>query len=1110
MLVTNDKSALYNGVNQQSSEHRLETQVEECINAYPTVDSGLLKRNPTKKLDLSYQDNPETITLDKSMFVHEYDRGLSGADEEKYSIHITDGEMFIVNIATGETYTKANGGIVFNGSAEDYIFPFSGRAGYAAVTIKDTTFIVNKSKAIYMENDTSNPNDGVTQTYTYPSATINLVNPAYGNSWYMKGSDETGGGSYIKSWLESECGDTTSAPYEGACLYELGGNELTTTNFRLPKISIIVDGITIDCTPPTKPDYRQNNRTQSIDNDGGAGWVTYGSLTPIVEPNGKMSRSAYETFVYDKLKSVLSPNGYKVEFISGGVAFFKAIKITKYVDGGSINVNYSWVASEFHGVAQDPSNGYDTVNFYRVPDRTNYFADAQYSTTTSTEYHSKPSDYNSAFFWIKSANPQYPYTYSVSISSKNGTFSASSTKPTTTEAASDLASQINTNGTYTAVAFNSIVQVQPKGSDEITTISVTDTFGNQASFAWYRTVGNAFDLPKTLGIAGAVVKVNGDTENSYSSYWLRYDGSSWVESYDPNAQVRINAATMPHILTREFGSVNGKDSTYFKLSQYGKWEDRKVGDDKTNKLPSFVVTDGQEGYIKDIFFFKNRLGFITKRTVVMSEVGEYGNFWRTSVAALLDSDRIDTSVDTTKAIELEYATYLEDSLMLFSDKAQFKLDGGKTLTPSSIQVSQSSAYEFNKNVRPIFANNKLFFVAKRGGYSAVMQYYVDGNGRVSEAVDITAHVQRYIPDDIISLSSSSINNMLFLLSESDSDTIYVYKYIDSGKERVQSAWFKWTYNGEVFNAFSLGKKLNILIRRNQASVVTDWVLGSSIWQGDKLWTSDGIWYGNETQITTSDNFEVQPIVAQDYLGYYVDASELVEDTTTATSLTSTVANPSAVVYSSNIYLRTDVIIEVINPNMSTYTLVAKTNIGNMYSVVDDKLTITRNPREVITSIELLTPDIGVDMNGFTARYTDDKDRGLLYNNDFKYGTDNWIFDQDWMVNYGKKDIGSLIPVDVNLGEWVLTTGGKANNRGHLKFKTCKISSEYGSSFKLKVRDVKRNDERLIDSLYTVDRKPMIYGAAKDVRIHIINNDTKGFKINSVSFEGQFNSRNRRA
>ena len=73
-----------------------------------------------------------------------------------------------------------------------------------------------------------------------------------------------------------------------------------------------------------------------------------------------------------------------------------------------------------------------------------------------------------------------------------------------------------------------------------------------------------------------------------------------------------------------------------------------------------------------------------------------------------------------------------------------------------------------------------------------------------------------------------------------------------------------------------------------------------------------------------------------------------------------------------------------------------------------------------------------------------------------------------------------------------------------------VNSDDGSDFSLLVEDVKRNTIREIKSKYTVDRKPMVYGDAKNIRVHIANNTDSGFRINTVSFEGSFNIRSRRS
>jgi len=38
------------------------------------------------------------------------------------------------------------------------------------------------------------------------------------------------------------------------------------------------------------------------------------------------------------------------------------------------------------------------------------------------------------------------------------------------------------------------------------------------------------------------------------------------------------------------------------------------------------------------------------------------------------------------------------------------------------------------------------------------------------------------------------------------------EYYDNGNKRMQAAWFKWTFNGTLHSAFSLGENLNLLIQ----------------------------------------------------------------------------------------------------------------------------------------------------------------------------------------------------------------------------------------------------------------------------------------------------------
>jgi len=1091
-LVTNSKDSLYGGVNLQAAEHRLPTQVKESINAHPTVNDGLLKRNPTSKLSLT-----DTIPYKDNMWVYAYDRGLAGDNEEKYSVHITDEGMFIVDTVNGTVFNELNDGLVFdNDEAKNYLAPFGGSIGYSAVTIKDTTFLLNKNvqprmlfksyagdttvqETKYVKKLNFSPNTSTVidanlyAPYKFKKFEGHMENSNSPQPWHIDTFQQD------KIGLEDINGNILTG-VGNSLFYHTGfsGVSFTIYDIKPATTTITIDGKTASYTPPVTVEYDDAYETNN---------VRLSSLETF---------ASWMTNIKLRIQEMLPSTDYNVIIDSNF-----DISIIRY-DGLPIDAIVS-ITPDTTVFRSLPSNFISETETELVPVQADYSDGVTSSISNETVIVTNNTYDFQGFIWVKASNPTSAYSYNVTVTDNSGnTVTHNETASTTTEtAATAIASAINANSNFNAIAVGSIVKITAL-TDTIASVETSDSYGNQASFGWAKEVGNYTELPKKLGFGESNVYIKGDISSQFKGYWLKYSNGSWGETIKPNIETVPLDCTMPHILVREFDAVTG--DVLFTLKQWDGWVSRAIGDNDSNPLPSFME-DGSS--IKDIFFFKNRLGFITPRNVVMSEVGVYGNFFRTTVTAVLDSDRIDTTVDTTKAIQLEYATYLEDSLILFSDKAQFKLEGGAILSPKSIQVSQTSAYEINKNIRPIFMNDKVFFCARRGDYTAVMQYHIFGDGRISEAVDITAHAEKYIPVDAKTLHGSSINNMLFISTGSSDDTIFVYKYLDSADERIQSAWFKWEYNGHVYNAFSLGKNLNILINRVQASAVSDGVLGSGIWDGSDTWTADGIWIGSPDDLTSSKNFEVQHIHPQDYKGYFVDASEFVEDTTVIENIVKT-ATSSTLVYNCNVQMINDITISLSNNLISAYVIEVGTSLGATYTATNGTLTLNRNAAEYVTSVTITINDAdGTVFTGFNFSCIGSNTQ-LLYNTLFQNGVTDWTF-TNWTINYGQKDIGSIIPVYVDLDEWVFKAGNVAQTRGTLKMKTCQINSEVDSDFELEVRDVQRDSIRQVKSRYTVNRKPMVYGDSRNIRLAITNNSEKGFRINSVSLEGNYNSRSRR-
>ena len=226
------------------------------------------------------------------------------------------------------------------------------------------------------------------------------------------------------------------------------------------------------------------------------------------------------------------------------------------------------------------------------------------------------------------------------------------------------------------------------------------------------------------------------------------DGT-YVETIKPNINYELDYATMPHLLIRQ---PNGS----FTFEQ-GNWGDRAVGDENSIPTPSFVGSK-----FSDVFFFQNRLGFLSGENVNLSRVSEYFDFFGKTARTLLDDDPIDVAASHTKVSVLKHAIPFDRKLLLFSDQTQFIFKGGDFLTPKNSSIVQTTEYEASTTAKPAAAGNVVYFPATRGGFTSIREYYVIDDSDRSDATDVTAHVSKYIPDGVYDMVASTTENVLAL------------------------------------------------------------------------------------------------------------------------------------------------------------------------------------------------------------------------------------------------------------------------------------------------------------------------------------------------------------
>ena len=400
---------------------------------------------------------------------------------------------------------------------------------------------------------------------------------------------------------------------------------------------------------------------------------------------------------------------------------------------------------------------------------------------------------------------EYGRTYKVfvdgvqkcSFTTPDGSSSSDTQKIDTSYIADQINTQLISNGVSTDHEDN---WIRIKSTGAVTT---SDGFNNQALIHYSTSIQHFSSLPATSP-DNYCVKVKGDPNGEDAgSYYVKYNKTDnvWEECVCPNVNTAFDANTLPHALVRN------SDGTFtFKVLD---WTERKVGDDDSNPYPSFV------GYaLSSIFFFRDRLGVSSKENVILSESGEFFNWWMTTANDLLDTDGIDIPVTSTKVNIINYMVVYSEDLYAFSNDTQFICRTDSVLSPKTASFAEITQFNSSSDCQPKVSGKNMYFPSERGRYVSVQEYYtVEDISEMKNAQDVTAHIPNYIPTSVYEIIPSTAENVLFCLTSGDTTSIYIYKYLFSQGTRIQSSWSKWTFDGEIYGASFIGYKLYLLIRR---------------------------------------------------------------------------------------------------------------------------------------------------------------------------------------------------------------------------------------------------------------------------------------------------------
>lgn len=292
---------------------------------------------------------------------------------------------------------------------------------------------------------------------------------------------------------------------------------------------------------------------------------------------------------------------------------------------------------------------------------------------------------------------------------------------------------------------------------------------------------------------GYIVQISNSRMADEDDYYLVFNGTGGRDgsgSWSECAQGGIDKSltNMPLVLQRTSIASNGVATFTLRTFDY---EDRRVGDDKTNAFPSFTGSR-----INKVIFFRNRLAFLSGENVVLCRPGTLGrpDFFSESALTISSSDPIDISAASMFPSELFDGIETTTGLLVFSTNQQFLLSADDTvLNPDTAKLRSVSTFNYNKNIPPVSLGTTIAYVDNSGKFSRFNEMANIRREGEPNVVEVSKIIPSLLPNSL-DLLTNSRENSIVLLGQTGSTTVFGFKYFQVAEERQQASWFRWKFN----------------------------------------------------------------------------------------------------------------------------------------------------------------------------------------------------------------------------------------------------------------------------------------------------------------------------
>ena len=799
------------GVSQQPDPVKLPGQVREAINAHLDPTFGCVKRPGTKYIGLLSGSIPDTAEWFP----------IFRDGKERYIACIYKDSQVRIRVWNADTAVEATVSIV--GNSQDYL-DVNSSASLQTLTINDYTFIINSEKEVTMDvasEDTRDKEalviinsvaynttyaidflrDGqqLAQIKTFRASSLSVA-PA---SWEVQEPDQNNQGSCAFA-------DTASFVENGTTGTGLGFSLVTSCVPTLVQTEVDGDNF------PTSVDFREdlsfNQQSYFVDEFGYAENFAVGSylyVNKVVDLNDDVNvtlsievrvgcagetckNHTYRVSRVD-IADYDAPDGF-VWTVGTTIANLKDIPegFKNRADGAELPAQTVGLAFEIVKIdTPDPTTEFSYKSVYRTQVTLNTgglnwsVGDTVTVTMSNKDYVIKVEE--TSFFYTYEAEATASYTTPADTTS--GSLDVSLIVST-------LSNLINNLAEYESTPIGNNIIIK-RIDDRDFNLQTRGGAADSAIYAIKDSVNDVSRLPAQCE-NGVILKVSNSDDSDADDYYVQFktEGGipgqgSWIETIQPGVPTNLNASTMPHVLERDDAGLFQFRPLTKEYNEKNFWAPRDAGDEKTNPAPTFV---GKK--IKDAVFYLNRLGFLSNDTIVLSQAGDYFNFFQGSAIAISDADPIDMSVSTTKPSTLKTAMATPAGLLLFAENSQFLMKSEDVaFGPSTARMDEITSYAYRSDVKPIETGVSVLFTTSADTFSKVFEVSVDSLNSRPLVSENTRIIPEYIPPNL-KWAVSVPNNSLVLMGTGNSD-IYAFRFYNTGDERQLAGWTKWVFANQI-------------------------------------------------------------------------------------------------------------------------------------------------------------------------------------------------------------------------------------------------------------------------------------------------------------------------